>query len=411
MQYDVIIIGAGPAGCYLALHLDKNLKVLVIDKNSDIMKKFLLSGNGKANITNCCSFEELLKNMIFGTKNFMYHAFKTHPHTEILQLVDSVGLHYVQKENSTKMHMLSNNQIFINRMKDLLEEHDNLGFSLSTKVVSCRKGKDDLFYVDTNKDTFVGKNLVIATGGLSFSKFCGDTGDGYRFAKSFNIDVNRTFPMGISLPLEEQLKQFTSMSGTSFSQVTARLYKDKKLIVEETHDMMITHNGLGGPLIRRISGYVTYWENQGVKVELDLLKESAVRNALNKVKTMSEFWKEFEPFSKKFVMNFNERLGLEFKTDVKNLSKAKKQEIVDFFCNIPVEGIIEKFDVEQAINTGGGISTKKLNPKNFMSNEIDSLYFIGEVLDVNAKTGGFNLTVCYSSARCCADDINKKSGF
>ena len=406
--YDVIIIGAGPSACYLAMNLDDNLHTLVIDKNNQILKKFLLSGNGKANITNICDHETFLKNMIFGTKNFMYHAFKTHSSTEIVNFLKANNLEYKQRENTTKIHLLVNNPVYVSIIQQHLDKKPNLDLLLKTTVVSIKK-ENDLFQVASTNGIFNAKNIVVATGGLSFSKFSGCTGDGYRFAKSFNIPVNKTFAMGISLALSEQLKQFTGLSGTSFGNVKAKLFLNKKLLVDENGDMMITHNGIGGPIIRRVSGYISYYENEGLDLYLDLIQPSELNEVLNKIKRLHEMWDYFPQFTKKFIKNFYDNLNLDSLTDVTNLNKSIKKQIVDYFINIHVDNIVKKFDVEQAISTGGGINTKHINPKTFMSNEIDGLYFIGEVLDVNAKTGGFNLTLCYSSALCCADDLNKKT--
>ena len=406
--YDVIIIGAGPSACYLAMNLDNELNTLVIDKNDQILKKFLLSGNGKANITNICSHEELLKNMIFGTKNFMYYAFKKHPQTEIIDFLKRHNLDFKQRENTTKLHLLVNNNIFLNEVKKELNAKPNLELSLKTSVVSVEK-KEELFYVATTNGEFISRNVVVATGGLSFSKFSGCTGDGYRIAKSFKIPVNKTFAMGISLVLNKQLMQFDGLSGTSFSQVRAKLYLNKKIIADETNDLMVTHNGLGGPIIRRVSGYISYYENKDLDLYLSLIDEKELLDILNKIKRLHELWDFFPQFTKKFIKTFYTNTNLDSLTDVKNLNKITKQSIINYFVNIHINDIMNKFDVEQAINTGGGINTKYIDPKTFMSTEVKRLYFIGEVLDVNAKTGGFNLTVCYSSALCCCDDINLKN--
>lgn len=405
-KYDVIIIGTGPSGIYLALNLDPRLKVLMIDKNSQILKKFLLSGNGKANITNLCSFEDLLKNMIFGTKHFMYYAFKTHPQSEIMDLVNSFNLPYGFKQNKTKVHLQAENKEFISCIKKLLDQKPNLDYLMNTSVVSVEP-EDNGFKVATTNGTMVGQNVVIATGGLSFSKFSGCTGDGYRIAKSFGVKVNKTYPMGIGLSFTQPLMQFINLSGTSISEVNARVYLNKKLIIDETNDLMVTHDGLGGPIIRRISGYVTYYESDEVSVYLDLIAPKQLTEYLNQINRLHDLWNLTDKFTKKFIKNFYEQLHLDPMTDVKNLNKKQKQEIIDYFCNIKFEHINRNFNIEQAINTGGGISTKEINPKTFMVNNVPGLFFIGEVLDVNAKTGGFNLTVCYSSALCCADYLNQ----
>lgn len=405
-KYDVVIIGAGPAGIYLALNLDPQIKVLIIDKNSQILKKFLLSGNGKANITNLCSFENLLQNMIFGTKNFMYYAFKTHPQSEIMALVQEFSLPYAFKQNQTKVHLLAENKEFIHCVNQVLNQKPLLSYLLNTSVVSVDR-VDQGFQVATTNGVIEADNVVVATGGLSFSKFSGCTGDGYRIAKSFGIKVNKTFPMGISLSLTRPLKQFLNLSGNSIANINAKVYLNKKLIVQETNDLMVTHDGLGGPIIRRISGYVTYYEANELEVYLDLLDQVQLTTQLNQINRLHELWDLSDKFSKKFIRNFYEQLELEPLTDVKNLNKKQKQEIINYFCDIKLDEINRNFNIEQAINTGGGISTKEINPKTFMVNHVPGLFFIGEVLDVNAKTGGFNLTVCYSSASCCADYLNQ----
>lgn len=404
--YDLIIIGAGPSSTYLALNLNENINTLIIDRNDQILKKFLLSGGGKANITNCCDFETLLNNMIYGSKNFMYHAFKTNPYTDIINFLKENKLDYAQRENSNKIHLLCNNKVFISRVLDKLNKKQNIEFKFKTRVINVFK-KNDLFSIEIENSIIYSKKVVVATGGLSFSKFANTSGDGYKFAKSFNHTINKTFPMGISIDLLKQIPQFETLTGTSFKDVKCELFIDNKKIISETNDLMITTNGIGGPIIRRVSGYITFNKEKNVYILLSLLNQEKLLLTLNKIKKLNELWKEFNFFTKKFIQNFYKNLNLNSNSDVKNFSKQLKNKIINYFVNIKIDNFNKTFKYEPAINTGGGINTKEINPINFMSKIVDNLYFIGEVLDVNAKTGGFNLTVCYASALCCANHINK----
>lgn len=402
--YDVIIVGAGPSAIYLTLNLDENINALIIDRNEQILKKFLLSGGGKANITNCCDFQTLLSNMIYGSKNFMYHAFKNNPYTNIISFLKENKLDYVQRENSTKIHLICSNKVFINKVLEKLNNKKNIEFKLNTRVINVSK-KDEIFFVETNDSIFYSKKLVIATGGMSFSKFANTTGDGYKFAKSFNHKISPTFPMGISIDLTKQIPQFETLMGTSFKNVKCDLFIENKKIISETNDLMVTANGIGGPIIRRISGYITYNKDKNTYILLSLIEKDKLVFTLEKIKKINELWKIFDFFTKRFIQNFYKNLNLNSNSDVKNFSKILKQKIIDYFIEIKISNFDKSFKFEPAINTGGGINTKEINPINFMSKIINNLYFIGEVLDVNAKTGGFNLTVCYASAICCAIHI------
>lgn len=405
--YDLIIIGAGSSSTYLALNLDDNIETLIIDRNDQILKKFLISGGGKANITNCCDFNVLLSNMIYGSKNFMYHAFKTNPYTNIINFLKENKLDYAQRENSTKIHLLCSNKVFINKVWEKLNNKKNIQFKLNTRVINVFK-KNEIFNIETENAIFYSRKLVIATGGLSFSKFANTSGDGYKFAKSFNHNVSQTFPMGISIDLINQIPQFETLMGTSFKDVKCDLFIENKKIISETNDLMITTNGIGGPIIRRISGYITYNKAKNIYILLSLINKEKLVLILEKIKKIHELWKEFNFFTKKFIQNFYKNLNLNSNSDVKNFSKIAKQKVIDYFVDIKINNFNKNFKYEPAINTGGGINTKEINPINFMSKIIDNLYFIGEVLDVNAKTGGFNLTLCYASALCCAKDIKKE---
>lgn len=404
MIYDLIIIGAGPAGIYSAIHVDDNAKVLLIDKNKEIMRKFIQTGAGHCNITNNIDIDQLVDNMLY-SKKFMYSSFSKYGPKQILNFCYKHRIDTYQVENSTKIKITCNNTTFIKKMGQLLEKKSNLELKLECTIKSVYKDNDLYAIKDQDNQLYITKALIIATGGLSYPR-TGSTGDGYKFALSLGHSILRTYPMGLGIVINDQYNITSQLQGTPFSNVVGSIIDDvsDKTLVSEKGELMIAHFGMGGTLIRRLSGYVSYHNDIKLRLKLVWLNEQDILNDLKQHKTLK---KCFSSLPSKFIEFIFKLTNLSFEQQTANLSKAQVRLLIKYLSSFEFE-ILGVNDPNLAISTGGGVNFAELNPKSMESKVHSNLYFIGELLGVSPKTGGFNLSVCYASALAAIDDFNEK---
>ncbi len=413
--YQVGIIGAGPSSCFLAMHLDPSIPTIIFDKNPGILTKFLMTGAGHANLTNMCDPTTLLANYVYGQKNFFKYALAQQPNHQLLAWLNSHHLDFEYKKQ-TKVHLIANNTTVRKHIKNQLDQNPNLTYCLHTPVSQVKYDSDShTFLLITKDQVYQVANLVIATGGKSFSKATGCTGDGYVFAQQLGHQVTPLYPMGVGIELSSFPPILDLGAGFSLADCVGKVKINHKVVACETNDLMITHQGIGGPLTRRLSGYLTHncLAPEPLEVSLDLLDDQAsFVKQLQQAKHFHELWKQYPKFNKKFIAHFYELNQVNGETELQNLTKQKINQIIACFFDLKLDvklpAVFSQKDFEGAINTGGGVNTKEINPMTFESKLISGLYFVGEVLDVNAKTGGFNLTACYASGTCCAHAINAK---
>ncbi|MGL4948386.1 MAG: aminoacetone oxidase family FAD-binding enzyme [Mycoplasma sp.] len=400
--HDVIIIGGGYSGSVLTYYLDENLSILMLENNKSILKKFLLTGKGYSNITNTLPNKEFLENVI-GNKKFLYPTITKYNSTNILEWCDSLKIKYFEKTNN-RIHLIDSNEKFRTILCEKLESKKNLEMKFNVNVSDIRKEGDHYQVFDSNGNTYYAKKVVMASGGLSFIK-SDIFGSGYKIASKLNHRIEKTYPIGVGIVMNEDI--FYGLQGTSVTDTTIKvLDNNNKVITQETGNLMVTHFGIGGPVVRRISGFISKYllENKSVKINISFMEPERINAELN---AKSRFFDCFRNFSKKMLFNIFEKHNLNHDLDLGNLSNKQRSDIIDCLTNNTFT--INKTDkIQVAISTGGGVSLKEINPNSFESKNYRDLYFIGEILDLNLKSNGFNLTMCYATARMCADNINNK---
>lgn len=404
MIYDLIIVGGGPSGVYAAVHANKNLKVLILERNNELLRKFLQTGGGHCNITNNSSVKELNENMLYSSK-FMFSSFSNFGPKQILEFCKNNRIETYQVEETKKIKIVCKNSRFKIKLEDLLNQNQNIEIKYNTLVKNIIK-KDELFNViDENNSIFISKNVIVATGGLSYPK-TGSSGFGYKFALNLGHTILKTFPMGLGIVTKDKFNINSNLMGTPFSNVKCSIFnkENNKIIISESGELMITHFGLGGTVIRRISGYVGYHNDLKMILKISFLNKEEILNEINKNKKLYSCFK-FLP--NKFIEFIYKNIGLSPNQETANLSKKQLNEIIENLSNYTLE-IISTNDPLLAISTGGGVNFSELNPKTMESKIHSGLYFIGETLGVSPKTGGFNMTVCFSTALSAITNINNK---
>lgn len=388
-QFDVIIIGAGAAGLMCAQLAGKSgKKVAILDSSQKLAEKIRISGGGRCNFTNIHASPECY---ISQNKHFIKSALSRYTPFHFMELLDKHNIQYHEKTLGQLFCNDSSQQII--NLLDQLCCNSKVFRKMSTFITNVEK-TNDLFVISSNHGEFIAQNLVIATGGLSIPQI-GASSFGYEIAKQFELQIVQTAPALVPLTLDpKDLTKFQHLSGISFNSVTQL---NNTVFCENS---LFTHRGLSGPAILQIS---SYW-NGGDNILLNMLPNI---NIVNEIQQSKQSNKQLITFLGQFMSS---RLAesivkiLGFNDNISQLSKLKIQQIDNLlhkFTFIPsgTEGY------KKAEVTRGGVSTAELNSKTMMSNNIDGLYFIGEVVDVTGWLGGYNFQWAWSSAHAAATNM------
>lgn len=385
----IAIIGAGPAGLMAAVRASEKNQVTIFEKNEKIGKKLFITGKGRCNITNNCSLDELLNNVCKNNK-FLYSAFSNFDNFDTMKFFEDRGLN-LKVERGNRVFPKSDKSSDVIKIFEKEIKSKNIDLRLNHQVKKISKN-NDIFLVDQEEFD----KVIIATGGLTY-KSTGSTGDGYEFAKNFNHKINKIYPslVGIKLKNVEE-----SLQGLSLKNVRLTVKRNKKIIYTEIGEMMFTHFGITGPLVLSASAFISGKDK--IKMYIDL------KPGLDYEKLDLRILRDFNENTGKMAKNSLDKLLpkslIPIVADRANLkdiitSELKKeirQKLVEEIKNFKIE-YDDLYDLDTGIVTRGGVDLKSINPKSMESNIVDGLYFCGEVLDIDALTGGFNLQIAWST--------------
>ena len=398
MMKRIAVIGAGPAGLLAAAYAkNENTSVEIFDGNEKVGKKLFLTGKGRCNITNIASKEEFMQN-IPRNPRFLYSAFNTFFNSDIISIIEKNGVP-TKVERGGRVFPASDKSSDV--IKALLKFVNGRGvhINLNTRIRSIEK-TDAGFLLNMYDGTSAGfDSVIIATGGVSYPS-TGSTGDGYEFARSFGHTVTRTVPSLISLITEE--KWTGELAGLSLKNVVLTAYKGKNKVYSELGEMLFTHTGVSGPLVLSASTRIAD-EPQGAKLFIDM------KPALDEATLEARVLRDMEQNKHRQMKNAIQGLlpsrmvpivlmlaGIDPEKTTDSFTKAERRQLVAVLKSIPLN-VKAASDISEAIITRGGINIKEVNPKTMESKLVPGLYFAGEVLDVDAYTGGFNLQIAYST--------------
>lgn len=373
--YDTIIIGGGPAGMMATISSAYyGQKSLLIEKNKRLGKKLSGTGGGRCNVTNNGSLDDLLAG-IPGNGRFLYSVFSQFDNHDIINFFEENGVALKVEDHGRVFPATDKSQTIIGALETKIHK---LGGTVltNTEVVSVKK-INDLFHIKSADKAFTCGKLIVTTGGKSYPS-TGSTGFGYDIARHFNLSVT---------PLESAesplLTDFPhkALQGISLDDVT--LSYGKHII---TNDLLFTHFGLSGPAALRLSSFVS----GGEIAELDFLPQTSsvdLHSYLteNREKSIKNALKNLVP---ERLADF---LAVDYPEKIKQLSPTQETQLVDKLKKMPIK-ITGKMSLAKSFVTKGGIDLKEINPKTLESKKVSGLHFAGEVLDINAHTGGFNIT-------------------
>ncbi|MBB1548392.1 MAG: NAD(P)/FAD-dependent oxidoreductase [Clostridiales bacterium] len=400
----VIIIGGGPAGMLAAIKSKKEKnQVTIIEKNKILGKKMLITGKGRCNITSGVDMSEFIKNVPSNGK-FLYSSFKNFTNKDILKLLNIP----VKLERGNRYFPVSD------KAKDVVDalekELSGVEILTNTSVTEIITKNNEAIGVKTNKGDFFADKIILATGGKSYP-LTGSTGDGYEMAKKLGHTITKIKPALVPLVAKKESKiQCQQMQGLSLRNVGLKLFNNNKLIYEDFGEMLFTHYGVTGPIILSASSHLVRQELNNPRIEIDL------KPALTDEKLDERILRDFETEKNKEFRNALDQLLpqkmipvileiLQINKKVNEVKKVERQKLVRTLKHFSIE--IEGFrDISEAIITSGGINVKEINPKTMESKLIKNLYFAGEIIDVDAYTGGFNLQIAYSTGYTAGIGVN-----
>lgn len=410
----VIVVGGGAAGMFAAIAAAKNgHQVTLYEKNEKLGKKIFITGKGRCNITNAADMEELFDAVVTNSK-FLYSSFYGYTNQNVIDFFEDAGVP-VKIERGNRVFPISDHSSDVIRALEREMKKVGVKVCLNTEVksVEAEKGKfNKVVLKDTTTQT--ADACIVATGGLSY-RSTGSTGDGFRFAENVGHKVTQCFPSLV--PMETKEPWICELQGLSLRNVEAKILDGKKELYKDFGEMLFTHFGVSGPLIISASSYVgkKFMDKNGQKKELTL--EIDLKPALTEEQLDQRVLRDFEEnhnrqfknaitklFPTKLIPVMLELGGIDPEKKVNSIEKEERKQFVHLIKHFRMT-LTGLRDYPEAIITKGGVNVKEIGPGTMESKLVKGLYFAGEVLDLDALTGGFNLQIAWSTGYAAGNAI------
>lgn len=408
---NAIVIGAGASGLTAAYFAakNKNVSVTLIEKNDRPARKLMITGKGRCNVTNNCDLRTLLDNV---TKNekFLYSAFSSFSSSDTTELFKTLGVP-LKTERGNRVFPVSDKSLDI--VDALVNAVKKEKCKIRKGTVKEIKAENGIVYeaVLSNGEKINADYIVLATGGVSYP-LTGSTGDGYKMAQKLGIKVTELLPSLV--PFECREGFCSHLSGLTLKNIKLSVFENesKKPVFEELGELLFTHFGISGPLVLSASAKMRK-KGASYKAVIDL--KPALTPEMLDARILRDFSSEPN-------LNFSNSLSklvpkslipviiklshIDGKTRLNQISKKERQDLCLILKNLTlhVEGLRP---IEEAIITSGGIDVKEINPRTMQSKKFENLYFCGEIIDVDALTGGFNLQIAFSTGYLAGKSISE----
>lgn len=405
----VCIIGGGAGGMMSGLMIaKKGHQVILLEKNDKLGKKIYITGKGRCNVTNAVTGNEFLANVVRNPKFIMSSEVRFNSQ-DTINLFEELGVP-LKIERGNRVFPQSDKASDITKALEKGLKKYNVKIKLNSEVSEILTKDNVACGVKLKSgEEILSDAVVVATGGISYP-LTGSTGDGYKFAAETGHRIIETVPGLVGILTKDQ--DIHALSGLSLKNVRLFAMQDSKEIFKsDIGEMLITGNGISGPLALTLSSYINRFSPENVEIYIDFkpaLDDFALFLRIErdikdlKSKQFSSLLEGLLPKSLADV--FAKRLGISKTKKVSQLTKEERENLCKMLKNFRLK-FDRLDDIERAVITSGGVSTKDIKPKNMESKIISKLYFVGEVVDVDALTGGFNLQLAFSMAAACASDF------
>ncbi|MGE1062584.1 NAD(P)/FAD-dependent oxidoreductase [Megasphaera paucivorans] len=396
----VLVVGAGAAGILVALTAAENgAAVSLFEKNDIVGKKMGITGKGRCNLTNICSMSDFIVHTP-GHGKFLFSAYERFTNKDLLDKLHKWGLE-TKEERGGRVFPQSDSAVEVRKLFYYRLRHMGVEIHLNESVESVRTLNEKMI-VTTSKGSYEGTACVVTTGGMSYP-VTGSTGDGYRFAQSLGHTIMDLKPALI--PFTAQENWVHELSGLSLRNVEISIWKQGKKEAIQFGEMLFTHFGVSGPAVLMLSSAILRKKRCTYPLQMQInLKPALTKDVLD-----GRIQRDFQKYIRKQVENgmkdlLPQRLipvvldqaGVDGHLPVNQISKVQRQNIVDTMQALKLT-LTGTRPLAEAIVTAGGISIKEINPKTMESKLVPHLYFAGEVIDIDAYTGGYNLQAAFST--------------
>lgn len=401
----VIVIGGGPAGMMAAIKAAEKNEVTIVEGNEKLGKKLFITGKGRCNVTNSKDISEFFDN-IPGNPHFLYSSLYSYTNTDVMDFFENSGV---------KLKVERGNRVFpvSDKSSDIISALDRKLRSLGVKVMLNSKVKDinvsnnkikSIILTDNSKIS--GDHFILATGGISYPQ-TGSTGDGYTFAEKCGHKVIDPFPALIPIMVSDDF--ISELQGLSLKNVELKIVDKKRVIYKEFGEMLFTHYGISGPIVLTGSRIINNKPNLKAVINL---KPAITLEELDK-RVQNDFKKYI---NKDFKNSLNELLPQKLidiviklsnippQKKVNEITKEERKNLINVITNFTLH-ITKARPVAEAIITAGGIDTKEIDPSTMKSKIVENLSFAGELIDVDANTGGFNVQIALSTGFLAGSNI------
>jgi len=409
-EFDAIIIGAGPAGMMAAIRAaERNRNILLVERNNSPGKKLLISGKGRCNLTNSCDIEDFLEKFS-QSRNFLRNSFAQFFNTDLISFFE---------DTQVKLKAEPDGRVFpkSNRSNDILEA---LKLKLKNKNIKVLLGERAREIIIKDKKIagllthsgkrFLTTRIAITTGGLSYPE-TGSTGDGYKIIEQLGHQIVPLKPALVPILIKERF--IKNWQGISLKDVQLTLSVGGKAIDKRSGDMIFTHFGISGPVVLDISAAVY----DALKLKSDVTIAINFNPGLDHKKLDTRLLRKFSASSRKSIKNifknllpqgiierFLEYCSINPDKSASQVSVAERKKLIKGFFDLRLT-VKAVMPAKDGIVTRGGVNTKEINPKTMESKLIKGLFFAGEVIDIDARTGGYNMQAAFSTGWVCGDNI------